>query len=212
MSRIDRILEWIELRTGDSIVESHFRKVRRSGWPEARTLDDAGELVARWFEGRVPRTPFYMDDQPDLETTPAMVRALVKANLSGYVTTNSQAGAHEDDVLRDAWCAWVHGFLEPGAAARLVWAAEARGVVAVCGTPGRRTRHVPVFDAAGEVVEYAAVLSVRNIDDELRDAHPDLLEEFLGAVQVVLVDPEPGRNDRLWALLDEFAGEQVSRP
>ncbi|HEU0143684.1 MAG TPA: hypothetical protein VFQ47_02755 [Nitrososphaera sp.] len=64
-------------------------------WLEARTLDELGELTARWIEGTLPYYPFY-GGTIDPETEPLQDK-LAYFNRNGLVTTFSQPAEPLDE-------------------------------------------------------------------------------------------------------------------
>ena len=70
-------------------------------WEAARTLDEMGELTARWLEGTVAFCPSQPCEGPDWETTD-LVPVLAGFNRSGLVTTGSQPGEEVLEVIAAA--------------------------------------------------------------------------------------------------------------
>lgn len=64
-------------------------------WREAQTLDELGELTARWIEGTLPYYPFY-GETIDPETEPLQDK-LAYFNRNGLVTTFSQPAEPLDE-------------------------------------------------------------------------------------------------------------------
>jgi uncharacterized protein DUF6919 len=64
-------------------------------WSEAKTLEDLGEVTARWIEGRVSFHPCYCADI-DTETRPLQEK-LAYFNRNGLVTTFSQPAEQLDE-------------------------------------------------------------------------------------------------------------------
>ncbi len=171
-------------------------------WADARTLDDLGELTARWLEGAVARQPGYGGPvDTDEVLAPGMTAILAACNRAGYVTTNSQAGSARYDMTAD-----VHGFTYPGA----TWPQllPDRFDVTVWTEPP------PVLDDAE--AEAAAIawqanhsgypgMDAEDIDVWFSDCHPDALAAAHGAWQVTVWDPTPDSND-LWPALAAALG------
>jgi hypothetical protein len=204
IERARELLERAREALGAASMRLWERQLRASDWSQARTLDRAGELVAGWLEGTVPVSPTYCGD-PDPETG-LLAGPLAAANRAGYVTHCSQAAEwHEGQT----WCAWAWGMVADGVRARdLVAMAEAEGLFAHAALPGWRHRRVDVpVEGGGEVVEEVYVPSRRDAAFVFDGAHRDLQDAAERAWQVALVDPEPGRNDRLRAVLARFAEE-----
>jgi hypothetical protein len=85
-------------------------------WLEAKTLDELGELTARWIEGTLPYYPFY-GDTTDPETVPLQDK-LVYFNRNGLITTFSQP-AEPLDEEGFAQRACVEGYAREELAKRL---------------------------------------------------------------------------------------------
>ena len=199
----------------------HSRLVSLSGWDEAETFADVGELVARWLTGEIPAQPGY-DGGPDEETA-ELIPTLARVNRAGYVTNSSQPGydGPSFDGGRAQQRAAVEGLaVDYGNVARLRMAAEAAGLLVVVRTPPRwRSKFdscIPVSRWArdGEWrihTRFGVNLSRREVVwlyDHIEAAHTAMARAW----QVTIVDPEWGRNDRLWLVLDAFAATRTPRP
>lgn len=182
----------------------------KAAWAGARSLPEVADLTARWLTGELAAQPGYFGKADvDEDRAPGMTSALIACNRAGFLTYGSQAGAESP------------GF--DGAGWRLVAAAE--GLIPA----DRLTRLRPaaadaglLVDAsgAGQVVTWRAgrpytVFGSRR--DDLADdwtgygiCHPDAIAELEAAQPVVVYDPDPGRNDRLWPALARFAQAAAS--
>lgn len=67
------------------------RGIDAAKWRECASLEDAGELMAQWFEGYSRYIPGYAAAQPDAESEPLLV-TLAKVNRLGLFTEQSQPG------------------------------------------------------------------------------------------------------------------------
>lgn len=187
-----------------------------SAWSEARTLADLGSLTADWLEGRLPGEHPNGYDRPDEETLP-LIPSLAAANTAGFVTTNSQPGCVEtiDGRLWEQW-AWVTGLADAEALLQLCSEARKHGVLALAfrATDRFSMPPLPVTTVDGEVYDpdgyaYCAVgqcLDPEGVAFEWEGCHPAAVAAAVDAWQVTLVDPEMGRGDRLWTVLDAVSG------
>lgn len=138
--------------------------------------------------GGRPRSPGHCG--PPCDETIPLIPVLTEVNRAGFVTDNSQQAG-------ETWNAWVCGFVPDEAFGRLraaiegtpliVWQWCRRGEHHCHGLP--RAFTCPRRDAAGSWA----------------DRCPHAAGEIDGAWYVTVADPEPGRNDRLWAALAGFA-------
>jgi len=72
-------------------------------WAAAVTLEQLGDLVAQWLEGRISSAPFNaVEGPPDSETGP-LVPVLAQLNRSGFVTEDSQPGEIDGDWAQRAF-------------------------------------------------------------------------------------------------------------
>lgn len=185
----------------------------RQAWASARTLADVGDLTARWLEGDLASQPGYERGAgPDTETTP-LIPVLAACCRAGFVTNGSQPGEPVDDGFGQR--AAVEGFASPEAAARIA-ACLPDGLIMLTGRAGWRMRWrqavVVTMDGGRPFTRFGVVLSRRHLADSwvgYGSLHPDAVRALQAAVQVTVVDPEWGRNDRLWPALAAFAGACV---
>ncbi|WP_158687614.1 DUF6919 domain-containing protein [Streptomyces sp. AA1529] len=108
----------------------------RRTWADARTLNDLGQLMARWLEGDLKSWPGYAAGYgPDEETRP-LIRALAAANRAGFLTTCSQPGTDGTGYDGAHWRqrAAVDGFVaDPDMLQRVRRAAQRHGLRATTG-------------------------------------------------------------------------------
>lgn len=196
------------------------RKHRRI-WQSARTLADLGELTAQWLEGTLPEHPGYLRIGPDDETLP-IADTLAAINRAGAVTISSQPGEIADDDVdwhREQRAAVEALIGDPDVVAAYVNPAEHTGIWCFVYQADRRRfrwRRRPA-EERGEIVTtvnyspatgFGHRLSERFLCGEcspFNGCHGDVLDAVCDAWQVTLIDPEWGRNDLLWPLLDEVA-------
>ena len=189
-------------------------KSDRAAWGSARTLSDLGELTAQWIEGRIASQPGYCGPS-DIED-PALVPLLAALNRAGFVTTGSQFGESGPGYDGAHWDqrAAVEGFTGRQMAVRLVRAARQAGLSMVLHSPEelprwryRYHRAVVVTRRAGEDRTRFGVQAPRR---HIRDphlgygiCHPDAVNALCEAWQVTVIDPEWGRPDVLWRVLEQ---------
>jgi hypothetical protein len=180
-------------------------------WAAARTLPDAGELIAQWLERRRTWSPVHDSTGPTAETGSHLIAALTAANRAGYVTDNSQPGIDQPGLAQRAF---VSGTLAPAHA----WYAEYRALgtdlVAVIGhrsTDRRRTHPAPTTSIAltvidGEPTTFGGRYPSRTEDPLLHAPLAPLLRRALRASdRLEVFDPSWGRDDLLWPWLHELA-------
>lgn len=181
----------------------------RAEWGSARTLGDLGELTARWLEGGIGLQPGYCGPS-DIED-PALVPVLARLNRAGFVTTGSQPAFDGPGYEGAHWQqrAAVEGFAAAGVALPLCVAAREAGLTVIVHDPAGLPRwrygygkSVTVTRRAGE---HHTGFGVQLPRRHIRDAHigygichPGAVDALCGAWQVTVIDPEWGRNDRLW--------------
>jgi len=167
----------------------------RAAWASARTWPELGERVVDWLNGRIIQTPGH--GGPPCEETIPHIPVLTAVNRAGFVTDNSQSAD-------GPWVAWVSGFAPERVLSRLR--------VAIAGTPveitqccrGRRRRGRDHGHGRSWLQVFARC-PVPDCPDFWADRCPALYDEIWGSWYVTLTDPEPGRNDRLWPALADFA-------
>jgi hypothetical protein len=186
-------------------------------WESAASLSDVGEYTAQWLEGRIEHQPGYCASvDVDEDEVPGLAALLAACCRSGYVTTNSQAAANCRG-FDGAWWeqrAAVEGFAGDATLDRLTAMANAARLAIQAGRVVQRTSHrhaVTVTKREGRPVTGFGVLVSRS---DLADDHvgygicsPSAIDDLINAWQVLVYDPEWGRNDRLWPALARFVHE-----
>jgi hypothetical protein len=196
-------------------------------WRQVESLEDIGELTARWLEGDIETHPGYYG-RPDEETS-ELIPVLADLNRAGYVTTGSQPGegpvrgVWDEPELRWWWQrAAVDGFARAEVADRIQetsaesgltvvrheragWRTDWDDAVWVTATGPEEAPEPP--ENARMHTSFGAHLSRKVIATECLDATS--AEFVYGTPQVTVVDPQWGRNDLLWpALVRELARER----
>jgi hypothetical protein len=163
-------------------------------WASAKDMAGLGETVVAWLHGEVAQTPGHCGP-PCAETIP-LISVLTLVNRAGVVTENSQRAGGRGDRI---WNAWVEGFAPDDVMHRL------RAM-----TDGTALRMVACRGSAhgyeGSLLRHLGECPAAAVMDFWTEACPAVAEQLAGSWNVLIEDPEPGRNDRLWPLLAEFAG------
>lgn len=195
--------EWVGDRIGDWAEESRLgnladRLFNWSGmsqhdsraWAAARDVGDIGRLTMDWLYGRLHQTPGHC--APPCDETLPYIHVIADANLSGFVTTCSQAGDHGDG---DSWNAWVTGFIADSDLDIM------RAVIA--STP----LELETWCRGREHHGHARLGGCPASDDRHFYAlHcPRAAGEINAAWFVSIADPANDRNDVLWPALERFS-------
>jgi hypothetical protein len=191
-----------------------IRNARRL-WTATQTLPDIANLMARWLEGDLATRPGYTGS-PDEETAP-YIPTLTAANRAGFLTDQSQPGYDGIGFDRLRWQqrAAVSGLtVDENLLTRIRRAGEAAGLLVLISHPrllpqGRGAtctlRGGRPYTCFGE---YMPPRMLRHLWSGI--GH-QALGQVADAWQVCLIDPDIGRNDRLWPLLDHlFAARTVT--
>lgn len=185
-------------------------------WKEARTFADLGELTAQWIEGRIDSHPGCIVDEasdPDEETR-HLVPILAACNRRGFVTMDSQPGM--------AARAWGGGFWEQRATVcglvedrrllrDLKRAAGRAGLIVIAHGPGKwdygADRNLAITKVDGRDCTWAGQKMERfDRAYEWAGVSRGAIRRITAAWQVIVIDPEWGRDDRLWPALHRVVG------
>jgi hypothetical protein len=194
----------------------------RELWAQVRSLAGLGELTARWLEGSILHQAGYCDPEPG-ETGPAPETAGIAPVLAaccraGFVTTGSQPGTTDWRTGQPDQRAAVEGFIAPADWLHLGPAARAAGLIVIDHhdhprIPRWRIRYkdavTVTMDGDRPFTAFGAQLSRRHLRDPhvgYGECRRDAVRALENALQVTLIDPQWGRNDRLWPVLERFAG------
>lgn len=190
-----------------------IKKADRKAWASTCTLTDVGELTAQWLEGRISSVPGFCG-APDEETLP-LVPVLARLNRAGYVTDCSQPGEIDDccggGLIEQR--AAVQGYASPQVAGTLIRAAETAGLVVVSCSPAGVPRWRYGYGPSVTVTQVNGLrftgFGVRIPRRHIRDPHigygecgREAVDVLCSAWQVTVIDPEWGRDDLLWDVLD----------
>src|SRR6266496_1196578 len=181
-------------------------------WYLARTLQDLGVCTQEWLEGRLEA----MHGNPPYGNVHAESRRflpyLAPGNRHGtLITIQSQPGCLPGNRswggMVDTQRAAVQGFV-PEYMLRPVFGLSRKrpwlSVRARKPRPRSENYTFPVSKQRGrEVTWFGHTMGVTELAWRYGQLHPDLLIELLQTWQVLLVDQEWGRNDKLWPMLRE---------
>lgn len=178
----------------------------RRRWKAARTFTDLCQLMAQWAEGHIRTWPGH-DGSPDPETT-HLTATLAACNRAGYLTTQSQpglAGPGFDGLLWEQRAAVEGHIADPHLLARLRDAANAADLMVI--VHGKREATGPeegvtVTRRGGRDYTGCGMrLDRRTLSAQWPGIRRDAYREIRAAWQVTIIDPDWGRDDRLWVVL-----------
>lgn len=180
----------------------------RRRWAAAQTLPELADLMALWLEGELSMWPGFAAGA-DEETT-LMIPTLAAVNRAGFLTDQSQpgyVGLGFDGLLWEQRAAVTGLVADEDLLTRIRRAGEDAGLLVLISHPRLLPRGCGItctirggqpYTAFGEYLPIGVLRQIwRGISRRAFDAVVD-------AWQVCLIDPEVGRNDRLWPLLDDL--------
>jgi hypothetical protein len=195
--------------TGDRPRIGRMSRTDRQAWQSARTLADLGELTAQWLEGRIASVPGYCG-APAEETVP-LIPVLARLNRAGFVTDCSQPGQTGDGWEQRAA---VQGYAAQDVALRIIGAVAADPELVTISCPpsmvprwryGYRDAMTVTRARGRHFTGFGVRIPRRHIRDGWighgmcsREAVKALCEAW----QVTVIDPEWGRPDLLWQVLE----------
>lgn len=170
----------------------------REVWRQAGTNLAAGELTARWLEGRSEYQPGTFTPGIDDETK-SIAGVLAELNRNGLFTKESQPGVLDQGHAQRAY---VTGFCSPESASALLDLSTRTELVTVAHAPGEASQSsIPVTLREGEVVTVLGSSEGPVGEDQLRDwseeANESLALLLAESWYVEVFDPAWGRNGRL---------------
>ncbi|MCB5273069.1 hypothetical protein BJG92_00581 [Arthrobacter sp. SO5] len=184
----------------------------REIWRQAGTIPAAGELTARWLEGRSEYQPGTFTPGPDDETK-AIAADLAGLNRNGLFTKESQPGVPAGGHAQRAY---VTGFCSAESAAALLELSARTDLVTVAHAPGEASESaIPVTVLDGEVVTVLGSSEGPVGDDQLRDwadeANETLALVLADSWYVEIFDPVWGRNGVLLpAVLQALTDQELT--
>ena len=170
----------------------------RALWAQADSLEDLGELMARWLEGGISYQPGYSAAGPDAETA-SLVPILAELNRAGYVTDFSQPGIALN-ASGDGQRASVAGFCSEVMAVRLMDAVCRTDLVVVAGEPDEPA-NVSIVVTVDDGREFTWMGRGPDPDSYVGDLSEEMFVRLMSAFYVEIFDPCWGRNDLLWSTL-----------
>ena len=182
----------------------------REVWRQAGTIPAAGELTARWLEGRSEYQPGTFAPGFDEETRQIAVE-LAELNRNGLFTKESQPGLLAEGHAQRAY---VTGFCTVDSAAALLDLSGRTELVTVAHAPGESSQaSIPVTLGNGDVVTVLGSSEGPVGEDQLRDwaeeANDNLALLLAESWYVEVFDPVWGRNGALLpAVLAALTGEE----
>lgn len=183
----------------------------REVWRQAGTIPAAGELTARWLEGRSQYQPGTFAPGFDDETT-AIAGELAELNRNGLFTRESQPGVLAEGHSQRAY---VTGFCSVESAAALLALSGGTDLVTVAHAPGEASQSsIPVTLQDGEVATVLGSSEGPAGEEQLRDwseeANDTLALLLAESWFVEVFDPVWGRNGLLLpAVLTALAGVEA---
>jgi hypothetical protein len=173
--------------------------VDREVWRQATTLAAAGELTARWLEGKSEYQAGTLAPGFDEETGP-IAGQLADINRSGFFTKESQPGLAADARLKQR--EYVTGFCSAESARQLLQLSAQTEFIAVAHAPGEASSaSIPVTLDAGEVVTVLGTSETPTESDQIRDwadeSNETLALLLADSWYVEVLDPVWGRNQHL---------------
>lgn len=170
----------------------------RQAWRQARTLEDLGELTARWCEGTLRYMP---TNAPEPYEEMAPIReVLASINRSGLVTTFSQPGVPLDDEGH-AQRASVEGYATEATARRLGTLALWTDLLMHVFRPGNYEGGYQVPITVEEFRPFTWVggyFGQTQLEYYAEDLSREALAELSKAWTVTIIDPVWGREGYLW--------------
>jgi hypothetical protein len=170
----------------------------REVWRQAASIPAAGELTARWLEGRSEYQPGTFAPGFDDETRLIAVE-LAELNRNGLFSKESQPGLIAEGHAQRAY---VTGFCSGESAAALLDLSGRTDLVTVAHAPGETSQaSIPVTLRDGEVVTVLGSSEGPVGDDQLRDwseeSSDSLALVLAESWYVEVFDPVWGRNGAL---------------
>jgi hypothetical protein len=170
----------------------------REVWRQAATIPAAGELTARWLEGRSQYQPGTFTSGIDDETR-AIAGQLAELNRNGLFTKESQPGLLAEGLAQRAY---VTAFCSAETASVLLQLSTRTALVTVAHAPGEASgASIPVTLRQDAVVTVLGTSETPLGTEQLRDwsaeANETLALVLADSWYVEIFDPEWGRNSLL---------------
>jgi hypothetical protein len=170
----------------------------REVWRQAGTIPAAGELTARWLEGRSEYQPGTFTPGFDAETK-AIATGLAELNRHSLFTKESQPGVLTDGHAQRAY---VTGYCSAESASALLDLSARTSLVTVAHAPGETSQaSIPVTLREDAVVTVLGSSEGPVSEEQLRDwteeANETLALLLAESWYVEVFDPAWGRSDTL---------------
>lgn len=166
-------------------------------WGEAKTLEELGEVTARWIEGSVSYHPCYRADI-DAETRP-LGKKLAYFNRNGLVTTFSQpAEPLDEEGFSQRAC--VEGYAREDVAKRIATIGLYTELLILIYPPDWQGGYqIPItLDEFHPFTWCGGVWGYEEFECFAEDCSPEAMEELKSAWKVVVIDLQWGRENYLW--------------
>jgi hypothetical protein len=192
-----RLLNWLLNRTGINLPPMPEDDARF--WAECTNVRDFGRVNALYLHGLIGSQPGYAASHGVDEETAELVPVLAAANLAGFYTTSSQPGCHDGFEQN----AYVVGYADYATMTRLLSLLTDSGLnYRIAHTTSRRD-----FADAGRI--RWGIQTAGDVESDVEEVcNPVGIQALLGSYQIVIEDPEAGRDDQLWWRLALFAFER----
>jgi hypothetical protein len=170
----------------------------REVWRQAATIPAAGELTARWLEGRSEYQPGTFTPGIDEETRGIAAR-LAELNRNGLFTKESQPGLMAEGHTQRAY---LTAFCTTEAASALLQLSARSGLVTVAHAPGEASQaSIPVTVQQDEVVTVLGSsegpVTPEQLNGWSEEANDALALVLADSWYVEIFDPVWGRNEVL---------------
>ena len=175
-------------------------------WKTAKSLEDLGELTARWLEGDEAGHPCSAEGPPDTETS-LIVADLVALNRSAFVTDCSQPGQPMVDGCGQR--AFVTGFCREDVARRVGALGLWTDLIVIAFPPGDEGgRCIPVTIDGYRPYSIGGFHNINAaFGHYAKSCGAKAVDELRSGWTVEVIDPQWGRDRYLW----EHMADAVTR-
>lgn len=177
-------------------------------WYTATTLEDIGELTARWIEGTSTYHPCYGSSTVDYETRP-LRQILAGYNRKGLITTFSQPGEPIDDE-GNGQRASLQGYAQEALAKRIAALGLHTDLLVFIFEPsGGGGYQVPITIQDFQPLTWnGGCLGYEELECFAEDCSEEALQSLKEAWSVIVIDPQWGRESYLW----EYVCQALDNP
>jgi hypothetical protein len=171
-------------------------------WQQAKSLQDIGELTARWLEGKLSYYPLYGGDI-DPEAVP-LRRVLAKFNRNGFITEFSQPGEPMDEE-GFAQRACVSGYADEAIAKKIACLSLYTELLVFIFEPGGNGGYqIPITVVEHQPGTWNGLYwDDENLEQLARDCSREALQSLGKAWFVFVLDLKWGRKAYLWKLVSK---------